>query len=83
MFLSSPPTLSTKSALFVAWGQLLTYDLSLTVDNSSEPFDVPCNYGERGLLRTSLVRGGVLCCPLTGQLMSCLGVAGVGVGRRT
>ena len=45
MFLPSPPALSTKSALFIAWGQLLTYDISLTRDNSSEPFDVPCNDG--------------------------------------
>lgn len=59
VFLPSPPALSTKSALFLAWGQLLTYDLSLTADNSSEPFDVPCNDGERGLLRMSLVREGV------------------------
>ena len=47
MFLSSPPAVSTESALFIAWGQLLTYDLSLTQDNSSEPFDVPCDDGER------------------------------------
>lgn len=46
VFLPSPPALSTKSALFIAWGQLLTYDISLTMDNSSEPFDVPCNDGE-------------------------------------
>eukprot|EP00752_Nemacystus_decipiens_P002581 g2416.t2 len=43
VFLPSPPALSTKSALFVAWGQLLTYDIALTSDNSSEPFDIPCN----------------------------------------
>ncbi|CAM9311137.1 unnamed protein product [Ectocarpus fasciculatus] len=45
VFLASPPAVSTESALFVAWGQLLTYDLSLTVDNSSEPFDIACNDG--------------------------------------
>ncbi|CAM9145144.1 unnamed protein product [Ectocarpus sp. 8 AP-2014] len=45
VFLTSPPAVSTESALFVAWGQLLTYDLSLTVDNSSEPFDIACNDG--------------------------------------
>ena len=43
IFLTSSAAISTKSALFVAWGQLLTYDLSLTIDNSTEPFDVPCN----------------------------------------
>lgn len=43
VFLSSSSDVSTKSALFVAWGQLLVYDLSLTRDNASEPFDVPCN----------------------------------------
>ncbi|CAM9150376.1 unnamed protein product [Ectocarpus sp. 12 AP-2014] len=45
VFLASPPAVSTESVLFVAWGQLLTYDLSLTVDNSSEPFDIACNDG--------------------------------------
>ena len=43
MFLTSTASLMAKSALFVAWGQLVTYDLSLTRDNASEPFDVPCN----------------------------------------
>ena len=43
VFLSTTATVSTKSALFVAWGQLLTYDLSLTVDNGSEPFDISCD----------------------------------------
>ena len=37
--------MSTKSAVFIAWGQLITYDLSLTADNSSEPFDIPCDDG--------------------------------------
>lgn len=41
--LTSTASLSFKSALFVAWGQLLSYDLALTQDNTSEPFDVPCN----------------------------------------
>lgn len=45
VFLASPPAVSAKSALFIAWGQLLTYDLALFKDNSSEPFDVPCNDG--------------------------------------
>lgn len=31
--------------MFVAWGQLLAFDLSLTVDNTSEPFDIPCDDG--------------------------------------
>lgn len=43
IFLSTTATVSTKNALFVAWGQLLTYDLSLTVDNVSEPFDIACD----------------------------------------
>ena len=43
VFLSTTATVSTKSALFVAWGQLLTYDLSLTADNVSEPFDIGCD----------------------------------------
>eukprot|EP00752_Nemacystus_decipiens_P001683 g1633.t1 len=41
--LTSTASLMAKSALFVAWGQLVTFDLSLTRDNASEPFDVPCN----------------------------------------
>eukprot|EP00904_Undaria_pinnatifida_P011027 jgi/Undpi1/7054/HiC_scaffold_21.g09528.m1 len=45
VFLSSTATTSTKSALFVAWGQLLTYDMSLTADNASEPFDMSCDDG--------------------------------------
>lgn len=48
VFLSSTPATSTRSALFVAWGQLLTYDMHLNVDNSSEPFTVPCNDGVGG-----------------------------------
>ncbi|CAM9394854.1 unnamed protein product, partial [Laminaria digitata] len=47
VFLYSTATVSTKSALFVAWGQLLTYDISLTVDNVSEPFDIACDDGSR------------------------------------
>lgn len=45
VFLSSTPSVSPKSALFVAWGQLLAYDLSLTVDGT-ESFDVPCDDGD-------------------------------------
>lgn len=45
VFLSSTHVVSAKSAMFVAWGLLLTYDLSLTVDNTSEPFNVPCDDG--------------------------------------
>lgn len=46
IFSSSTATLSTTSALFVAWGQLLTYDISLTIDNVSEPFDIACDGGD-------------------------------------
>lgn len=49
VFLYSTATVSTKSALFVAWGQLLTYDISLTVDNVSEPFDIACDDGSRSV----------------------------------
>lgn len=45
VFLASEPAISTRSALFVAWGQLLAFDMYLNVDNSSEPFDIPCNDG--------------------------------------
>lgn len=71
VFLSSPPTMSTQSALFIAWGQLLTYDLSLTQDNSSEPFDAPCNDGERQRFEERHVTTSCLCCPreaLTGAV---------------
>lgn len=44
VFLSSARGVSSKSALFVAWGQLLVYDLFLTVDGV-ESFDVPCDDG--------------------------------------
>eukprot|EP00903_Cladosiphon_okamuranus_P015565 g14370.t1 len=43
VFLTSTASLGAKSALFVAWGQLVSYDISLISDNASEPFDVPCN----------------------------------------
>lgn len=45
VFLSTTAAVSTKSALFVAWGQLLTYDMSLTVENGSEPFNIACDEG--------------------------------------
>lgn len=45
MFLASPPPSSSINAVFVAWGQLLLFDLSLTADNSSEPFAIPCDDG--------------------------------------
>lgn len=45
VYRSSPPSVSHMNAVSVAWGQLLLYDLSLTVDNSSEPFDIPCDDG--------------------------------------
>ncbi|CAM9820602.1 unnamed protein product, partial [Ectocarpus sp. 4 AP-2014] len=43
VFLTSTAGLSAKSSLFIAWGQLLTYDLALTVANGTESLDVPCN----------------------------------------
>lgn len=33
------------NAVSVAWGQLLLFDLSYTVDNSSDPFNVRCDDG--------------------------------------
>ncbi len=45
VLLPSAPDVASQSTLFVAWGQLVTYDISLTVDNSSEPFDIPCDDG--------------------------------------
>ena len=45
VYLSTTAAVSTKSSLFVAWGQLLTFDLSLTTDNATEPFDIACDDG--------------------------------------
>ncbi|CAM9852240.1 unnamed protein product, partial [Ectocarpus sp. 8 AP-2014] len=45
VFLSSPPSVSDMNAISIAWGQLLLLDLSYTVDNSSEPFDIACDDG--------------------------------------
>lgn len=43
MFLSTPPSSSTTSALFVGWGLLVGYDLFLNRDNASEPLDIACD----------------------------------------
>lgn len=44
VFLASPPDVThSLNAIAIAWGQLLLLDLSLTMDNSSEPFDIPCD----------------------------------------
>lgn len=43
VFTSAAGTGSPKNALFVAFGQLLTIDMSLTLANTSEPFNIPCN----------------------------------------
>lgn len=43
VFLSTSGIGSPKNALFVAFGQLLTIDMSLTLENASEPFGIPCN----------------------------------------
>ena len=46
VFLSSPPNVSSMNAVAVAWGQLLLFDLSYTIDGS-EPFNIACD-GEEG-----------------------------------
>ena len=43
VFLSTPPSSSATSALFVGWGLLLGYDLCLNEDNASEPLNIDCN----------------------------------------
>ena len=43
VFLSTPPSSSTTSALFVGWGLLVGYDLFLNRDNASEPLDIACD----------------------------------------
>lgn len=45
VYRSSPPSVTDMNAVSIAWGQLLLYDLSLNVDNTSEPFDIPCDDG--------------------------------------
>ena len=41
-FTKIPVAGNSKSALFVAWGQLVSFDLFRNTDNLSEPFNVPC-----------------------------------------
>eukprot|EP00904_Undaria_pinnatifida_P011388 jgi/Undpi1/737/HiC_scaffold_10.g04201.m1 len=43
VFLSTPPSSSATSALFVGWGLLVGYDLCLNEDNASEPLNIDCN----------------------------------------
>lgn len=43
VFLVTPSSGSTASALFVGWGLLVGYDLFLNRDNTSEPLGVACN----------------------------------------
>lgn len=45
VFLACPGLHSPHSALFVAWAQLISIDISLIKDNASEPFPVPCDDG--------------------------------------
>lgn len=43
VFLATPSSKSTMSALFVGWGLLLGYDIFLNQDNATEALDVECN----------------------------------------
>lgn len=43
VFVSTTGIGSAKNALFVAFGQLVAMDMSLNLENTSEPFDIPCN----------------------------------------
>lgn len=44
VFLASPPNVThSLNAVAVGWRQLLLLDLSLAMDNSSEPFKLPCD----------------------------------------
>lgn len=45
VFLSTSGVGAEQSALFVAWGQLVAFDLFVNADNSSEPLDVDCDSG--------------------------------------
>lgn len=44
VFLASPPDVThSLNAVAIGWGQLLLLDLSFTMDNSSEPFNILCD----------------------------------------
>ena len=45
VFLATPATSAPQSALFVAWGQLVSFDIFRNFDNASEPYDEPCSDG--------------------------------------
>lgn len=50
VFLSTSSVVTPQSALFVAWGQLMSFDLFLNADDAAEAFDVPCNVGAGSLV---------------------------------
>lgn len=45
--MSAAAVTATQNALFVAWGQLVAFDMFLNRDNETtdEAFDVPCDDG--------------------------------------
>lgn len=45
VFLSASSVGAPQSALFVAWAQLLCFDIFLNVDNETQSFDIPCDDG--------------------------------------
>lgn len=45
VLLATPATSAPQSALFVAWGQLVSFDIFRNSDNTSEPYDQPCSDG--------------------------------------
>lgn len=45
VFLATPATSAPQSVLFVAWGQLVSFDIFRNSDNASEPYDEPCSDG--------------------------------------
>lgn len=64
VFLPSSAVGASQSVLFVAWAQLITIDISLTVDNQSEPFPVPCDGGGDGGLADVWCPSGVASDPI-------------------
>ena len=45
MFLAAASVRSPRSALFVAWSLLVSYDLFLNADDETLSFDIPCDDG--------------------------------------
>lgn len=45
VFLSSSSVRAPQNALFVAWGQLVSFDIFLNSEDETQSFDIPCDDG--------------------------------------